>query len=400
MNNRITYFLILILTVVKCYAVELKQMDFKTMHEMLYYTRLMGDSVECIKADSVSIFIIKELPTIVTDKKLKILKPKILAEIYFIRALIENRKNKIDANKLTTMLKSTNDNILICLTELQSAHINLKRELNYEFNINDDVLNKLKESCIILINDYKLKLKLAQTNKSEVTNSNSSIFRNSNLGKWKPPSPSTYTLIDNEMLNNPKTYKEASLKLQDVLKAGGYYQYRFFTIDDGYIILTALEKTQTNGLPAPIEERWNLDKKLNEEKNGDWLNYVYNLIAGVFDPVALHYRQYMFIITTCDPVYDTLKADYRDFSNVMKKGLTILPNEVADKKYTSKHFCLAYIYEYQQTNNDKIPNIQFQHFDAITHLRKSNMWNAFNQNKMSNYGIKPKSQSYVPYNKK
>jgi hypothetical protein len=76
---------------------------------------------------------------------------------------------------------------------------------------------------------------------------------------WPPPPPTGKTIISDTLFKQKKTMGDIYKKLMRALYKCGYQDNKVFTVDNGFAILTKLERITNEGTPSPTE-RWSTAK--------------------------------------------------------------------------------------------------------------------------------------------
>lgn len=192
---------------------------------------------------------------------------------------------------------------------------------------------------------------------------------------WPPPKASTHTKMPINFSHN--FHKQIYLKdilnlLEKAIYRAGYGEYSLYSVVDGFAMVLRLEQIYPDGKPMEYRHRWSIEVKASEIFNFE------SYIKSLFTASKGYFRVIVFIVTS-QPFtqYQMSKIDFDEASEWASKGIGTLPPAIGDKEFSSDHYCVALIYEFEKItpdhdaifiNNSMLP--------AKIHLEKSNLWNA------------------------
>jgi hypothetical protein len=190
---------------------------------------------------------------------------------------------------------------------------------------------------------------------------------------WPPPTPSTYYVLPEALLNDRHTLGEATDAIVSALERTGYVERTFFrTKPGGIALVTRLERIEPDGTSAR-PERWSLsDKKFDSVRD------VANFLRGLFFVEEGHYRLIVFVLQK-DPfipaAQEMVEQEARD---LIKSGANILPPAAAQKSYDGSH-CTVMVYEF--TSGGKAAHFVKQSpLTAKEHLTKAGLLSLLGKN--------------------
>jgi len=142
--------------------------------------------------------------------------------------------------------------------------------------------------------------------------------------------------------------KDVGLRLEEVLRQGGYGQFGYYHIPRGFALATRLEQFKSDGTPADEPDRWS--KKIFNPKVFS-LEYLRILLKGKTG----HYRVIVFAVTDDDFFAQTegKRVDVEQADRLAIEGANKLPDWIGDSPYTDRHWCAALVYEFEKPSVDQ-----------------------------------------------
>ncbi len=143
-----------------------------------------------------------------------------------------------------------------------------------------------------------------------------------------------------------------SLRLKDIDKeiiealSRKDYEYRYFSfLNDGFALVTKLEKINDDGSPD-TSNRWSDDLNYDLEDNFSIQNYLHALFNA---PVGM-FRVIVFTVSA-ESYKTTGEITKNETEKLMEEGLSSLPSSIAELPYTSEHRIRALIYQFEKKGN-------------------------------------------------
>ncbi len=191
---------------------------------------------------------------------------------------------------------------------------------------------------------------------------------------WPPPRASARAEIPSKILRNlnaPTYLRDVSEKLKEVLDETGYGERSWYSVPEGFALVTQLEQFNPDGTPIDGPDRW--AEKIRPTQILNFNDY----IKALFTAKPGRYRVIAFVITD-QPVTPSDKSLTRDEAKVMvSAGAGGLPPAIGDREFSNNHNCTALVYEFEQTAENypvifKLPS----QLTGRTHLEKSKILTA------------------------
>ena len=172
---------------------------------------------------------------------------------------------------------------------------------------------------------------------------------------------------------------EATGDVNSVLKTGllqaGYTERSYYSVPNGFALVTRLERIERNGTPS--SNRWAIGpSKLERFSLEAYLRALFTANPG-------HYRVIVFVVTDA-PVTQSDQTLTRDEAlKWLRSGAQSLPDEIAALPWNTQVTCTALIYEFIH-EQQKDPRIQLpSEFDGMTHLTSAKLWTALGSSRRS-----------------
>lgn len=194
---------------------------------------------------------------------------------------------------------------------------------------------------------------------------------------WPPPKASAKASIPSSMLAAPgraARLGDAAERLERALFASGYEEFSYFHIPQGFAVVTRLEQFYPDGRPKEAPARW--VARLEPQPIFSLASY----LKALFTAQKGYYRILVFFVTAA-PINQGGKEVSRDEAAAwLHGGANMLPSSIGTLALTKDHYCMAFIYEFEQMTRDhpaalKIPGMLF----GRAHLEKSAIWKNLEQ---------------------
>ena len=167
--------------------------------------------------------------------------------------------------------------------------------------------------------------------------------------QWPPPQPSVLTKIPSRYLVEEKCktqLRDVSDRLEEALNQAGYQKLGWYSIPNGFAIVTRLERINTNGTPHS-SERWS--EGFNAPRSFSIVNYIRSLYTA---KTGL-YRVLVFIVTDNYSEPSSSQTDEATAKGWYQEGEAQLPKSIGRREFSTNYYCMALIYEFEQTSGDE-----------------------------------------------
>jgi prepilin-type N-terminal cleavage/methylation domain-containing protein len=192
---------------------------------------------------------------------------------------------------------------------------------------------------------------------------------------WPPPTPSAIAKMPREAIlsvgpNGKFTLKDMARELDGALDKAGYNEKSYYSVPNGFALVSRLEQLNDDGSPKDPPDRWKIEVTRSVKFSlTDYLKALFTAQRGRF-------RLIVFVVTDAPFVTDQQKSPGREEAmGWLATGATSLPDEIGTIEFSAGYDVIALIYEFDQETPDhpfkqKIPS----DFQGQTHLQKAGLW--------------------------
>lgn len=168
---------------------------------------------------------------------------------------------------------------------------------------------------------------------------NSHGFEDTPFLPWPPLTPSSRGDITSWAVRPHDVFGDVDRRLIALLLRSGYSNRYYFSVPDGFALLTPLEHVTADGAGLPESSRWSLAK---ETAHWSWVDYIKKLFSG---PDG-RYRMFLFIVT---PAYYGTTDDVaggHDVERWLRTGRDILNPALAAQTLPPGITVHVFVYEF------------------------------------------------------
>lgn len=185
---------------------------------------------------------------------------------------------------------------------------------------------------------------------------------------WPPPACNTRSVLPKAVFKNRKVLGDVASKLSVALDAKGYAQQSFFSVPNGFALVTQLEQYNVkDGSVRKGNTRW-LDYPAREPYSG-----LFDYLTSIVMPQKGYFRLFVFVVTDqpfggTEPPVSMLEA-----SAWLSEGFNKLPNLIAGMPFEAAYDVTALVYEFEvpESNRKPVQRCPSPRFNAKTHLQKA-----------------------------
>lgn len=181
-----------------------------------------------------------------------------------------------------------------------------------------------------------------------------------------PPKPSTRHTFNPELFIKCKNIREVDTLLTAALDQNGYSFRSYFSVPNGFALVTQLEKIHEDGTSYGLPERWNISvfpKKFT----------IQSYLKALFFGAKGYFRVIVFVVTDKSFNSSDNEISRKEALAWLHEGNSTLPAFISDKKFTKNHRVVSLVYEFFiQESKDPILNDP-GNLTGIVHLNKSNI---------------------------
>lgn len=194
---------------------------------------------------------------------------------------------------------------------------------------------------------------------------------------WPPPRSSATVIIPYSLLMKNLTTTSAP-KMRDVVQRFehafnlcGYVEKSYYSVPDGFAIVTRLEQINSDGTPKENSERWIAEiQPLRKFSLDEYLKALFKARIG-------YYRVIVFIITPHPFSQTNVETSATEAQVWLSDGLNVLPNVIGQKEFVPEYQCTALVYEFEQHSTDEKPELVIPgRLTGKAHVTNANLWEA------------------------
>ena len=123
------------------------------------------------------------------------------------------------------------------------------------------------------------------------------------------------------------TLADVDTALSEALDATGYYEKAYFTVPDGFALVTRLEQIEPDGRPKPLPDRWSV--RLEPLKRFTLAAY----LQALFSAREGQYRVIVFIVTDVPIAAKSAPASREEAEDWLSEGATCCPRRSPLSRY-------------------------------------------------------------------
>jgi phospholipid/cholesterol/gamma-HCH transport system substrate-binding protein len=189
---------------------------------------------------------------------------------------------------------------------------------------------------------------------------------------WPPPNASAKEEIPDQFLRETElrqTLQNINQRLRSALDKAGYFEKSYFSVPEGFAIVTRLEQINADGTSKPDRQRW--ATKVGPLREFSLSAY----LQALFESNIGYFRVIVFIVTNIPFSQADTQVDRDQALGWQREGLNRLPLSIGSLPYSKDHYCTALIYEFEKIDSEQeaVAKIPGRHIGR-NHLIKSKLW--------------------------
>jgi hypothetical protein len=190
---------------------------------------------------------------------------------------------------------------------------------------------------------------------------------------WPPPKPSALATLSTLAINRggATTLQNLADFLESAMDKAGYSERSFYSVPEGFALVSRIEQISETGEPKTGYDRWSLDVKPP---------HVFSMrsyITALFSAHPGRFRIIAFIVTPHPVSSDSAGATYQASKDWLWSGANRLPSSIGQIRYTPDYSCLAYVFEFERpTGGGAAVQMQPGTLDGKQHLEKAALWHS------------------------
>ena len=197
---------------------------------------------------------------------------------------------------------------------------------------------------------------------------------------WPVPTASDYYIVPTDLLIRSEfertTLYDISQKLEAAFDKAGYHSIRYFSVPNGFSIVSRLEQIDSEGNSINDIQRWSLSPEICEAFDiACFLEKLFQADPGFFRVIVFVVTDHKIdesreLIVTPDTAYAWLQ-----------RGSLYLPRyEFSEIEFNQGYRCTVLIYELERPDRTATPSIALPgRLQAKTHLNRSQILSALSE---------------------
>ncbi|MFL6236429.1 MAG: hypothetical protein ACJ76N_25085 [Thermoanaerobaculia bacterium] len=159
--------------------------------------------------------------------------------------------------------------------------------------------------------------------------------------------------------------------MSNALDDAGYNEKSYYSVPDGFALVSRLEQIDADGTSKPLPARWAADV-------GPLQNFSLNrYLQALFTANPGFFRVLVFVVTPHPFSQTKVKVQREEAMEWLSAGLNQLPEEIGGVELSSRYSCTALIYEFEQPRSrGSVVLKRPSHLTGQIHLQKAKLWNA------------------------
>ncbi|MEX2497486.1 MAG: hypothetical protein WD397_01260 [Wenzhouxiangellaceae bacterium] len=186
---------------------------------------------------------------------------------------------------------------------------------------------------------------------------------------WPPPKASTVMNLNDSALRmsgHSTTLGQLDEQLGQALSGAGYVERSYFSVPDGFALVTRLEQIGPDGTPLDPPDRWSADAGPVRQFD------LRTVLRALFTANPGYFRILVFVVSP-HPFNQSKEMVRREEAmEWLQEGMNRLPSAVARGRYTSIFRTTVLVYEFEKSEFSD-PLLISGRLTARTHLQRSGL---------------------------
>jgi len=190
--------------------------------------------------------------------------------------------------------------------------------------------------------------------------------------QWPPPAASAWVVIPDDLIarraQSRPSFGDVRDRLGRALDAAGYSQRTFFSVPNGFAIVTQLERIGDDGVPTSAR-RWFTAGSTEIFSLEEYLKRLLFAEAG-------RYRLVVLVVTDVSIAATGPYISAGEAAELADNGVMDLPPSVAAMEFSADHRATALIYEFRKRRTGDPEFVKRSPLPGRDHLVKARIWAA------------------------
>lgn len=188
---------------------------------------------------------------------------------------------------------------------------------------------------------------------------------------FPPPKPSTQVALPKFVFKDCENLSDVNELLSEAILKCGYERRSYFSVPNGFALVTQLEQINPDGSPKIEDFRWSITNAPNFDEGFSLRKYFDILLTAK----PGHYRCFVFLIT--NKIYSLSEAEpsIEEVKNFIDEGLYDLPEAIGKIKVNDTFNYLTLVYEFKKKEHaDTAYLTSPSKQTCTTHLKRAKIW--------------------------
>ncbi|MEM1220039.1 MAG: hypothetical protein AAGH79_14055 [Bacteroidota bacterium] len=191
---------------------------------------------------------------------------------------------------------------------------------------------------------------------------------------FPPPPASASQSLDKTLFRQAEDMGGVDQMLKKAISSCGYYEKSYYSLPEGFALVTRIEQIQEDGSPMNGDARWSTNIVGMEEFS------LQAYLKALFTERKGYFRVFVFMITNRPFGQTGTPVDQDQAKQWISEGLNKLPKGLAERPFSLDHNVSVLVYEFEQTETGKANYLKPGRHTSQTHLEKSRILEILVQN--------------------
>ncbi|MGM0409030.1 MAG: carboxypeptidase-like regulatory domain-containing protein [Bacteroidota bacterium] len=181
-----------------------------------------------------------------------------------------------------------------------------------------------------------------------------------------PPKASSRYVFEKSRFKKYKKLKDIDEVISGALSANGYSEKSYFSVPNGFALVTRIEKINEDGTSVEPPDRWNVDE----------LNFKFsisNYLKALFLGTKGYYRVIVFVVTDKSFSTSNKEISKKEAYAWLNQGNLTLPEYIGNMKFTRRHQIVSLVYEFSKKESAEPIFSDPSKLTGENHLIKANI---------------------------
>ena len=190
---------------------------------------------------------------------------------------------------------------------------------------------------------------------------------------WPPPEASASMKIPSHFLDNattPTSLAQVAKRLEGAFTQTGYAERSYYSVPGGFALVSRMEQFNPDGSSKNPPDRWAV--KMTPPEVFSLSSYM----KALFTAQKGYFRIISFVVTS-EPFVQQAESvvTQEEAQQWLSGGTQILPPALGKMAYSERHYCVALVYEFEQSSRNHEPKFKrLSRLPGFEHLKQARLW--------------------------